>query len=141
LDNLTTLGGTLWILDNDTLSDCAVLSICNYLLGTGVTWIENNAVGCNSPQEVLSACGVGSDENTIPENNFYIYPNPSSSLITIETSGIGSLIITNLNGQFLMEYQITEPITQIDITAFPSGIYFIKLKNNKTVEVKKIVKE
>jgi hypothetical protein len=47
----------------------------------------------------------------------------------------------NLNGQEVMQYKITESKTQIDITSLPSGVYFVRLTNDKTVQVGKIVKQ
>jgi hypothetical protein len=73
-----------------------------------------------------------------------IYPNPANKEITIETSSTpaaSQLSIMNLNGQQLITRQITQPKTQLDISSLPSGVYFVRLTNNKTVEVRKFVKE
>jgi hypothetical protein len=141
LDNLSITGGLIWIFDNDTLSACAVQSICNYLAGSGTAWIENNSTGCNSREEVEADCGVGFDEKTRSENKFYIYPNPSSTKITLETSTESSVSILNLSGQQLIIRKNIEPKTQINISALPSGVYLIKLINNKTIEIVKLIKE
>ena len=141
LDHLTFSGTPIWIVNNNNLSACAIQSICIYLSGTGTAWIENNSSGCNSRAEVEKACGVGFDENTASENNFYIYPNPSSTTITIKTPAIGSISILNLSGQKLVNHQTTKPKTQIDISTLPSGVYIIRLISNNTVEVAKLIKE
>jgi photosystem II stability/assembly factor-like uncharacterized protein len=75
---------------------------------------------------------------------FIIYPNPSSNEITVETSStpaISQLSIMNLDGQQLITHQITQPKTQLDISSLPSGVYFVRLTNDRTVEVRKFVKE
>jgi hypothetical protein len=46
----------------------------------------------------------------------------------------------NLNGQQLITRQITEPKTQLDISNLPSGVYFVRLMDDKTVRVVKFVK-
>jgi len=46
----------LSIVNNSELSICYTQSICNYLLNDGESQIEENATGCNSPQEVQSSC-------------------------------------------------------------------------------------
>ena len=47
----------LYIQGNASLSTCEVQSICNYLVSPNGTFgINNNASGCNSPQEVHYAC-------------------------------------------------------------------------------------
>ena len=73
-----------------------------------------------------------------------IFPNPATDKITLEVTGeIGerNLVIVNLEGQQLLTRQITEPKTIIDISSLPSGIYFMRETNDKTVELEKILKE
>jgi hypothetical protein len=40
-----------------------------------------------------------------------------------------------------MTRQITSPKTQIDISNLPNGVYFVRLTNDKTMEVGKFVKQ
>jgi hypothetical protein len=73
-----------------------------------------------------------------------IYPNPATDKLILKTSVTSTsshLSIMNLNGQELIVQPITEPKTQIDISNLPRGVYFVRLTNNKTVEVRKIIKE
>ncbi len=56
IDNLT-------IRANNSLSNCDVYSICNYLVApNGTIYIEDNAPGCNSELEILDAC----ENNCLP---------------------------------------------------------------------------
>ena len=70
-----------------------------------------------------------------------IYPNPATDIITIETPFSGSLFILNSNGQQLFTYQTTERRTQIDISPLPNGIFFVRLKGEKTEKTVKFIKE
>ena len=82
--------------------------------------------------------------NALQKSTFSLYPNPATDKITIETSGtsqVSNLAIVNAQGQELITRQITEPKTQIDISALPGGVYFVRVTNDKTVEVGKFVKE
>jgi len=81
LSNLTTIGGKLsidynymlsdltgldnidantitelQIRNNDVLSYCGVMSICDYLAGEGAYTIDNNATGCNDSNSILQVC-------------------------------------------------------------------------------------
>jgi photosystem II stability/assembly factor-like uncharacterized protein len=88
--------------------------------------------------------GVEISEKPHPSKLIKIFPTPSSTFVTIETTQIpatGQLSIMNLNGQELMTRQITSPKTQIDISNLPNGVYFVRLTNDKTVEVGKFVKQ
>jgi hypothetical protein len=78
------------------------------------------------------------------ESRFSLYPNPATDKITVETSGTSTasyLAILNIEGQELITRQITEPKTQLDISNLPGGVYFVRLTNDKTVEVGKIIKQ
>jgi hypothetical protein len=72
-----------------------------------------------------------------------VYPNPAADRITVEISGKtqeGNLSIDNIEGQQLITNQITSPKTTIDISNLPCGVYFVRVTNDKTVEVSKLVK-
>ena len=47
----------------------------------------------------------------------------------------------NLNGQVVLTRQITGPKNQLDVSTLPSGVYFVRLTNEKTVKVGKFVKQ
>ena len=82
--------------------------------------------------------------NELQSSQISIYPNPATDKITIEiAAGLASsqLSIINLNGEEVLTRQITQPKTQIDISNLPSGVYIVRLTNDKTVEVRKIIKE
>jgi hypothetical protein len=82
--------------------------------------------------------------NEKQESRLSIYPNPATDKITLETTGAvkeSNLAIVNAQGQELISRKITEPKTQIDISNLPSGVYFVRLLNEKTVEVGKIIKQ
>ena len=57
---------SLWLLRitaNDSLTKCSVQSVCDYLnMPEGSVEIHDNAMGCNSREEVDAACGVGIEE-------------------------------------------------------------------------------
>ena len=81
--------------------------------------------------------------NEQKESKLSLYPNPSTNKITLEISGEtmeSNLSIVNIEGQQLIARLITEPITQLDISTLPYGVYFVRLTGEKTVQVGKIVK-
>ncbi len=127
---------------NNSLSTCAVKSICDYLAApNGEIYIGNNATGCNSQAEVQAACAAVTVDNLTGYNAFSIYPNPTSNQLTIESFTRGQLSILDFNGQQVIIRQITEFKTQLDISNLPSGIYFAKLMCERVVHVEKILKK
>ena len=132
------------IMSNPNLSTCDVQSICDFLSSqAGPAQIWDNAPGCNDTEEVEEACFTLVEELGA-SNGVRLIPNPSKDKITISstlTTGNTQLSIFNISGEKVLERQLTENETQIDISALPRGVYFVRLQNEKMVEVGKMVKE
>ncbi len=132
----------LSIYNNNTLSTCEVQSICDYLASpTGQILIFGNATGCNSQQEVEDACTQLGIESLNQETFLTIYPNPSSTTIIVDTPTQGVLSIHNTNGHQLLQQEITETVTSINISGWKSGVYFVKIVGGKRVQVGKFIKQ
>jgi photosystem II stability/assembly factor-like uncharacterized protein len=137
---MTTNGGDYWARQNsgttmDLYSVYFTDDSTGYAVGTNGTILKTTNGG---------GYPVGLTSLSSKSKTLMIYPNPSSDQVTIETSTIPihrTLSIMNLNGQQLITHQITQPKTQIDITSLPSGVYFVRLTGERTVEVGKIIKE
>ncbi|MEI6172483.1 MAG: T9SS type A sorting domain-containing protein [Bacteroidota bacterium] len=70
-----------------------------------------------------------------------VFPNPTSEKITISAGNNGHISIFNLSGQQLLQQEITEPKTSVDVSGFKSGVYFVRVTDDKTVRVQKFVKD
>ena len=74
-----------------------------------------------------------------------IYPNPTSNTLTISMPTMPErntfMTLYSVNGKLLIERQITEPTTVIDVSGLPQGIYFVKVTDDWTVQVAKFVKQ
>lgn len=134
----------IWIDHNPLLSECEVNSICALLNENRIIHVSANASGCNTIDEVRSACST-SIEETGSSDLLVIHPNPAHSTITIDrTSGHfenSQLTITGINGREVLDRRITETRTEIDINNLPAGIYFLNIRNDKEIAVRKIIKE
>ena len=98
--------------------------------------INNMEIVCSTQVDILEL-------NDYP--TFSLYPNPTRSAINIDLQTIPSnnthLTISNTNGQEVITRKITEPKTEIDINSLPSGIYIVKVWNDKNVMVQKVIKQ
>lgn len=77
-------------------------------------------------------------------NELDIYPNPSKGLFNLKSDESllnKSIEILNINGQIMFKKTIDKPISQINISDFGQGVYFIKIISEKGIIVKKIIKE
>ena len=71
----------------------------------------------------------------------YYIRNPADDYITIEALQDAVIEITNIQGQLIKNFATTGNKTNIDVSAFPSGVYVVEVKTEKGVEVKKFIKE
>jgi hypothetical protein len=129
-DNLTITpshSGDYIVRDNPKISACNIPAFC-YLLANlkGDILFKNNAPGCNSVDEVLSSCTVGTDENT--KRSWIVYPNPATDILYICHDNVVheiSYIITDLLGKTWMETNGSE----VDVSELPAGLYTIEVKS------------
>ncbi len=106
------------------------------------TWTVNNA-NCSDADNVTITYNYVEGITDIG-NNFTAYPNPTNGMVTIKLSEPKNQIIqvSDITGKIVIESKlINSKQTQIDLTAFPNGVYFIKLFNKNKISVIKIVKK
>lgn len=83
------------------------------------------------------------------KNNLKIYPNPSSGKTSVEFSlneQTAELEVINTLGESIVKHMISPSKnqlfkTEIDLTGFASGIYFVKVRSTSDTFVTKLIKE
>jgi hypothetical protein len=138
----------LRIQNNDTLSECSVKTVCDLLgIPEANVIIEENAPGCNSPEEVELACSLGVGESAVssqqsaacPEGTarrINCYPNPAFSEVVfdfnLETQSKVNLSVFNNTGQLaatILDGSLEKGKHQViwNASALTAGIYFYRL--------------
>lgn len=127
-------GGTTWMeLSSGTT---------NHLYAVHFTNAETGyVVGENGTILKTTNGGVGINDHHQTADILKVYPNPTSTNISIATTVKGNLSILNLNGQQLLQQEITELLTTIDVSKLAKGIYFLKLVGEGGVQVGKIIRQ
>lgn len=72
-----------------------------------------------------------------------VYPNPSSSLFTIENLGVvnKNFILIDATGKLFQEISVQESTYTLDLSSYSKGIYFLQiLENGFHTATKKIIK-
>ena len=71
-----------------------------------------------------------------------VYPNPTSNILNVETvSTISSVEVLNILGQTLYSKTTNNNKVQIDLSAFQTGNYFIRVTADNTTIVKQVIKQ
>jgi uncharacterized delta-60 repeat protein/uncharacterized repeat protein (TIGR01451 family) len=67
--------------------------------------------------------------SVMDENMFSLYPNPANSQVVIGTDlsqPIGEVLITDMTGKIVKQFQTQKSTTEIDVSTLENGIYFLK---------------
>lgn len=143
-------GGT----GKETAHDAAIFG--DYLYVTGETWSYGQDAEAGNGKSDPVLVKVNSQTMEGPEwavsvesidflANLKIYPNPTTSILWISFPDTKpwSIFIYDLTGRRLMDlHEIQGPLTHIDVSFLPQGLYFIKLSNpeNRTQTQKLLVR-
>jgi len=105
---------------------------------TGTFYIKiTDQNGCEMLDSVLVL--YNSINKTEEQVNCRVYPNPTNTILNIQTENFNPLFITisDVNGRKISEQKFA---SQIDVATLTSGIYFIELKGNDAIARKRFVK-
>jgi hypothetical protein len=94
----------------------------------------------NGLSVVVGLTSSTSDVN-ISGDNFYIYPNPSTGIFTVETDSpdrIVDLVVVNTKGETVLA-GLLPASGQINLSSRPKGIYFVKFITDTKTVIEKIV--
>jgi photosystem II stability/assembly factor-like uncharacterized protein len=133
-------GGASWMqmntgTRNELTSICFTDQNTGYLAGSGGTILKTTNGG---------GYPYGTDDLKANTASLNIYPNPSRDKITITTTDQpagGHLSIQDLTGQELLQKNLINASSVIDISTLPAGVYMVKLKKANSVRVTKLIKE
>jgi len=144
---------SLVIIQNDVLTDCAIQPVCEYLaIPGGTVEIHDNSTGCNSQEEVQTACDtLGVNELPVQHSEFSVMcsPNPFQSLtsLTYELPKATMVRLTLFNSQggeveVLVNEVQSKGVHQVSWKAgnLPTGIYFYRIQAGNEEGSGKIVK-
>lgn len=104
---------------------------------TDQTWYYTSAA-CMVRMNFDPTAGVSEIEN---QSQFTMVPNPASSEITLSFPGMiqGQINITDLSGNKLMETMVTGPSQSISTQSLSSGVYFVNVFRENTVQTQKLI--
>jgi hypothetical protein len=91
----------------------------------------------------LKVCSTLSVPNQVQEEfDVRVYPNPSSSVMTIQATGVEGNVdvkITDVLGKVVFNDSVS-PLKKIDVSDFKNGVYLVTVSDNgKKVQTKRIV--
>lgn len=128
----------LVIRGNSQLSQCSVDNICAYLSNpNNSATINNNLTDCNSRQEILDICLLGTESYQFSE--LKVFPNPTNGIFYILGLEEKSIEVLDSQGR-TVKYIITAE-NNYSISELSNGVYFLKITSNQGTFIKQLIKD
>lgn len=114
-----------------------------YIRVLGVRNADVLVNNCVSDSAAVTFPEFTSIENIQHGNTISVYPNPANNFITIETSLMVPIAIQirTISGQLIAQQVIHSGTFELDISTWPSGIYYLQSKTEKDIIVTQFIKQ
>ncbi len=92
----------------------------------------------------VSTSATGIKENDY--SGFYIFPNPANNKLIVEMQNVSSTqknfsSIYNIQGQLLLQNELQQIKSEVNISCLEKGLYFIKIESAENTIIKKFIKK
>lgn len=111
--------------------------------GAGTTTITYTTGGACPGTDMItltvSVCtGIQSYDNAAGVS---VYPNPSTGMVNVNTGAAGKsvVVVYNVIGEVVFSKEFNTASNTIDLAAFGTGIYSVKVTTDKNITVKKVM--
>ncbi|MBS1645984.1 MAG: VCBS repeat-containing protein [Bacteroidetes bacterium] len=86
----------------------------------------NSTTSCSNKDSVALVVDACTGIARYAQNNLSVYPNPASNQVTVQASSeLGTITVYNAIGQVVEVLQVKDTQTQLNVSAYASGIYTI----------------
>jgi len=103
-----------------------------------VAFTENNKLVVKS----YAYSPTGAENAPEPASYLQCYPNPTTGMLELEVpeSDLYLIEISSLTGKLIHSQNMQGRKSTLDLSAFPEGIYFVTVKNDRYIETRKVIK-
>jgi hypothetical protein len=139
----------IWLKNNSTLNvmaGCAPVTVYYepFAIINNPASVPIGSVACTSITFPAIDCSAGINEQNKQGSIFTVYPNPSSSQITIEVTNFkyktADISFFNQFGELVLrkkDWLVSEK--ELNINSLSNGIYFIQIKTNQEQQTEKLI--
>ncbi len=92
---------------------------------------------CTVMSECVSVTNVGLEENQA--NNFTLYPNPTTDVVTLQANFPGKLEICDLSGKLVFSATVESGSNLFNLSDLAAGSYTVRLLSQDAVQTKRLV--
>ena len=104
-------------------------------------YVSQTVNGCEGPRLVVIASGPCLGNEEFDMSSFSYYPNPTRDIINISYSKeITQIKVFNMLGQQVIDTKVNSTTTQVDLSRFATGTYFIEVTSDEVSKTVKVIK-
>ncbi|QYJ67335.1 T9SS type A sorting domain-containing protein [Flavobacterium litorale] len=105
--------------------------------GAGIYFDFNEVVETNVFETHFVEAALNNQAFTL--NNFTLYPNPTNNMVTLTlgnttTDNMASVKVYDITGKVLFSSNAPSNATNIDVSTYTTGIYFVEVHTNKGIK-------
>jgi hypothetical protein len=104
-------------------------------------YVSQTVNGCEGPRLVVIASGPCLGNEEFDMTSFSYYPNPTRDIVNISYSKeITEIKVFNMLGQQVIDTKVNSTTTQVDLSRFATGTYFIEVTSDEVSKTVKVIK-
>lgn len=133
----------VWIEDKEQNHNTVMTNLGSY------TFVEQSGTNVNRfvlHFETKKSTILDNEDNSNNKIDFeaetHIYPNPSTGIVNISIPSvdeISTIKVVSVSGRTLLQTETNDELSQIDLSSFTNGIYFIEVTNSNATIMRKII--
>ncbi len=125
---------------NDFNSNASLAGV-DFPAGTEtITWTVTDVDGNTATCTVDVTVNVFNAIDDLSDLGISMYPNPSTGIFSIENAQNFNILISDAFGKTIASYaNVQDAKFEVDLTAFPAGVYFVTVSNETTINTARLV--
>ncbi len=93
---------------------------------------------CSASETFTVNSSVGIDDDL--KSQLSIFPNPTNGAVSIKLEGEFLITIYDARGRLIIQEQVSNN-TELNLTNYESGVYFVKINKDDTEIISKLIRK
>lgn len=136
LTNILPTGGWSTYLEADTTTDLTAGTHKVRVYFTSMK--QQTGFLCNFDKMTIEPAGT-SNVNALESNSLKVYPNPVSSVLTVENNEAGLISLYSLTGAMVYSKVADGQKQNIDVSSFNKGVYVLKFESKFGTKASRVI--
>ena len=117
------------------------LGIANnrWVMVDGYGWFDLASIGGSGYSWLIMAYLDGYDMIGEGAAEVNVYPNPTSSFVTVQANGMNHITVLNTIGQVVYDANVDSSLQTLDMSQYEAGVYMVRVATENGTSVQRVV--